>query len=274
MKSKAANQKRFNHLKLVKSTEMVDLSLINLDESVQSRTGFNQQTIDEYIAGWNKGDKFPPVDLYFDGQTYWVGDGFHRIKSRLEANLRGNKIEAIVHNGSRRDAILHSVGANSAHGLRRTNEDKRHAVEILLRDKEWSQWSNREIARQADVSEFLVRSTRKANRDLNADEVTERLVQRNGKVFTQKIGNIGKSQKAQQTINPISSVQQEQVSSIFEISKIESVISPPMGIERVTGYSWDYVRALLTRALISSPTETQKFLFRSCWNKAFGWNVE
>ncbi len=274
MKTKSFKAKGFNHLKLVKSAEMVDLSLIEIDESVQSRTGFDQQTLDEYIEAWNKGDKFPPVELYFDGTTYWVGDGFHRIQSRLEANIRGNKIEAIVHSGSKRDAILHSVGANAKHGLRRTNEDKRHAVEILLRDPEWSQWSNREIARQADVSEFLVRSTRKAIRDLNADELTERLVERNGKVFTQKIGNIGKSQKAQQTINPISSVQQERVSSIIEISEIESMISPPMGISLTTGYSFDYARALLIRGLMSSPAETQNVLFRSCWNKAFGWQSE
>jgi hypothetical protein len=271
MKPKA---KAWNHLKLVKSSEMVDLSLIEIDESVQSRIGINQQTLDEYIEAWEKGDNFPPVELYFDEQTYWVGDGFHRIKSRLKANVRGNKIEAIVHHGDRRDAILHSVGANSTHGLRRTNEDKRHAVEILLRDEEWSRWSNCEIARKACVTEGLVRSVRKAIFVSNEDETTERLVERNGKVFTQKIGNIGKSQKAQQTINPISSVQQEQVSSIFEISKIESVISPPMGIDRVTGYSWDYARALLIRGLISSPAETQNVLFRSCWNKAFGWNVE
>jgi hypothetical protein len=214
------------------------------------------------------------VELYFDGQAYWVGDGFHRIKSRLEVNVRGNKIEAIIHSGDRRDAILHSVGANSKHGLRRTNEDKRHAVELLLRDKEWSKWSNCEIARKACVTEGLVRSVRKVIFVSNEDKATERLVERNGTVFTQKIGNIGKSQKAQQTINPISSVQQEQVSSIFETSKIESVISPPMGIDKVTGYSWDYARALLTRALILSPAQTQNVLFRSCWNKAFGWNVE
>jgi hypothetical protein len=271
MKPKA---RALNHLKLVKISEIVDLSLIEIDESVQSRTGFDQQTIDEYIEAWEKGDKFPPVDLYFDGSTYWVGDGFHRIKSRLEANLRGNKIEAIVHIGDRRDAYLHSVGANSKHGLRRTNEDKRHAVELLLRDSEWSQWSNREIARQADVSEFLVRSTRKAIHDLNADETTERLVERNGKVFTQKIGNIGKSQKAQQTINPISSVQQERVSSIIEISEIERVITQPIGIDATTGYSWDYVRALLIKGLISSPAYTQDVWFMNCWKRAFGWNVD
>jgi hypothetical protein len=274
MKTKSFKAKGFNHLKLVKSSEMVDLSLINLDESVQSRTGFDQETIDEYIEAWNKGDKFPPVELYFDGTTYWVGDGFHRIRSRLEANIRGNKIEAIVHSGDRRDAILHSVGANSKHGLRRTNEDKRHAVEILLRDEEWMQWSNREIARQADVSEFLVRSTRKAIRDLNADELTERLVERNGKVFSQKIGNIGKAQKNQQRISLSSTVRQEQVSSIFEIPKIERAISQPMGIDGTTGYSWDYVRFLLIKGLISSPAYTQDVWFMNCWKRAFGWQSE
>jgi len=274
MKPKASNQKGFNHLKLVKKTELIDLSLINLYQSIQSRKGLNMQALVEYEEVWKSGKKFPPVDLYFDGQSYWVGDGFHRIKSRLEANLRSNKIEAIVHQGSKRDAILHSVGANSNHGLRRTNEDKRHAVEILLRDEEWSQWSNREIARKADVSEFLVRSTRKANRDLNADELTERLVERNGTVFTQKIGNIGKSQKAQQTINPISSVQQERVSSIIEISEIERVITQPIGIDATTGYSWDYVRALLIKGLISSPAYTQDIWFMNCWKRAFGWQSE
>ena len=274
MKPKSSTAKSFNHLKLVKSSEMIDLSLVNLEESVHGRIKIDQQTLDEYIEAWERGDKFPPVELYFDGQTYWVGDGFHRIQSRLEANIRSNKIEAIVHSGDRREAILHSVGANAKHGLRRTNEDKRHAVELLLIDKEWSQWSNREIARKADVSEFLVRSTRKAIRDLNADELTERLVERNGTVFTQKIGNIGKSQKAQQTINPISSVQQERASSIFEIPKIERAISQPIGIDGTTGYSWDYVRALLIKGLISSPAYTQDVWFMNCWKRAFGWQSE
>ncbi len=252
---------------------MVDLSLIEIDESVQSRIGINQQTLDEYIEAWEKGDNFPPVELYFDEQTYWVGDGFHRIKSRLKANVRGNKIEAIVHHGDRRDAILHSVGANAKHGLRRTNEDKRHAVELLLRDKEWSQWSNREIARKADVSEFLVRSTRQAICDLNADETSERLVQRNGSVYIQNSEKIGKTQKAQQEISSIFPVLDKQTpeSGCFETS---SVITRPMGIDRTTGYSWDYVRALLIKGLILSPAYTQDVWFMNCWKRAFGWNVD
>lgn len=92
---------------------------------------------------------------------------------------------------TRRDAVLYSVGANSSHGLRRTNADKRRAVETLLRDEEWSAWSNREVARRSGVSEFMVRDMRPAICEKIADTSPERTVQRNGTTYTQNTGNIG-----------------------------------------------------------------------------------
>ncbi len=56
-----------------------------------------------------------------------------------------------VRQGARRDAIIFSVGANTSQNLRRTNDDKRRAVIVLLNDPEWSSWSNCEIARQCAV---------------------------------------------------------------------------------------------------------------------------
>ena len=47
-----------------------------------------------------------------------------------------------------------------AHGVRRTNADKRKAVMTLLQDEEWSQWSNVKIAEQCAVSDELVRKVR------------------------------------------------------------------------------------------------------------------
>ncbi|QXD15805.1 hypothetical protein GQ464_002330 [Rhodocaloribacter litoris] len=61
---------------------------------------------------------------------------------------------------SRRDAILHSVGANAEHGLRRTGADKRRAVMTLLQDEEWRRWSDREIARRCRVSHPFVAKMR------------------------------------------------------------------------------------------------------------------
>ncbi len=63
-------------------------------------------------------------------------------------------------NGSLRDAILYACGANAAHGLRRTNGDKRRAVETLLKDDEWSQWSDHEIARRCIVTRQMVSAQR------------------------------------------------------------------------------------------------------------------
>jgi hypothetical protein len=59
-----------------------------------------------------------------------------------------------------RDAVLFSCGANAAHGVPRTNEDKRRAVMKLLQDAEWSGWVDLEIARRAHVSNHFVRKLR------------------------------------------------------------------------------------------------------------------
>ncbi len=53
--------------------------------------------------------------------------------------------------------------------LRRTNADKRRAVLVLLSDQEWSQWSNREIAKQCGVDEGLVRALKEELNKLSAD---------------------------------------------------------------------------------------------------------
>jgi hypothetical protein len=66
------------------------------------------------------------------------------------------EIEAEIRQGTRRDAVLFSVDANAAHGLRPTNEDKRRAVTVLLSDPEWAAWSDREIARRCGVHHDLV----------------------------------------------------------------------------------------------------------------------
>jgi hypothetical protein len=40
--------------------------------------------------------------------------------------------------------------------LRRSNADRRRAVMALLKDEEWSGWSDREIARRCRVGHVLV----------------------------------------------------------------------------------------------------------------------
>jgi hypothetical protein len=71
------------------------------------------------------------VTVFFDGKEYWMADGFHRL---LAAQRIGRKnVMADVKQGSREDAAWASCAANQTHGLRRTNADKRKAVEIALK---------------------------------------------------------------------------------------------------------------------------------------------
>lgn len=146
----------------------VDLTAIVNDGGTQMRAGINWETVKEYADAMRDGATFPPIILYHDGDSYWLADGFHRFAAWKQVHTMPgapgkydeSHIRADVRAGTRRDAILHAAGANANHGLRRTNEDKRRSVEVLLRDPEWSQWSNRMIATACAVDEGTVRNWR------------------------------------------------------------------------------------------------------------------
>jgi hypothetical protein len=79
-------------------------------------------------------------------------------------------------------AVLYSVGANAAHGVQRSNADKRRAVETLLRDTEWSQSSDREIARRCAVAHSFVLKVRQELSGLR-NQIAGRKVARGDTVY-------------------------------------------------------------------------------------------
>ena len=102
------------------------------------------------------GQEIEPVVVFYDGESYWLADGFHRWNAHR--NQEEPTIRGIVHQGSRRDAVLYSVGANADHkpALPRSRADKRRAVLTLLNDPEWKQWSDRAIAKMCKVHHQMV----------------------------------------------------------------------------------------------------------------------
>jgi ParB-like chromosome segregation protein Spo0J len=125
----------------------------------------NDATITDYAEALVDGAIFPPIIVFFDGEHYWLADGFHR----LAANERvGNaEIEADVRDGEQYDAIRRSLSANETHGLRRTNADKRNAVLVALRYHEWSKLSARDLAKLCGVSHNFVAQVK---RELSSDD--------------------------------------------------------------------------------------------------------
>jgi hypothetical protein len=135
------------------------LSAIRTNGGTQIRAEIDQGVVDDYADAIKAGETFPPVVVFYDGNDHWLADGFHRYHGHAKAGL--GMIDAEVRQGTQRDAILHSVGANAVHGLRRSNVDKRCAVERTLADAKWSQWSDREIARRCHVGDHLVAKHRR-----------------------------------------------------------------------------------------------------------------
>ena len=134
------------------------LSEIQFDGETQMRAELDLATVADYREELRAGTKFPPIVVFFDGSSYWIGDGYHRWHAAAQSDHE--TIECDVRKGTKRDAILHACGANGVHGLRRTNPDKHRAVMTLLNDAEWSQWSNRVIAEKCGVSDPFVMKLR------------------------------------------------------------------------------------------------------------------
>jgi hypothetical protein len=136
----------------------LNLEKIRIDCGTQARATINQDTVADYADSMRTGSIFPAVTVFFDGVDYYLADGFHRYFATQKVGSPG--IEASVINGTIRDAILYSLGANDEHGLRRTAADKRKAIMIMLADSEWRSWNNKSIATACHCSVDLVQKVR------------------------------------------------------------------------------------------------------------------
>jgi hypothetical protein len=168
----------------------IKIDRIRIDGGTQPREDIDEDIVSEYANAMMEGEEFPPVDVFNDGVKYWLADGFHRYHASRKLGYL--EVNAEVKNGTKRDAVLYSVSANSKHGLRRTNADKRKAVLTLLNDEEWSQWSDREIARKCEVSDRMVNKYRQEV-TANLSQIKPRKVKRGDQEYTVETLNIGKN---------------------------------------------------------------------------------
>jgi len=179
----------------------LSLSRIVAQQEVQARVAMNDETIEEYAEAMRNGDKFPPVVVFSDdGAFYWLADGFHRYHA---AKQIANKLAltAEIREGGKREAILFAVGANASHGLRRSREDKRNSVLKLLKDEQWTQWSDREIARQCKVDHKTVARIRgELSGEIPQIQNPIRKVTRSGKTYNQNTRNIGRRRQRDEVL--------------------------------------------------------------------------
>ena len=172
------------------------LDEIRRDGGTQPRVKMDLAHIKRLEEQIKEGQQLEPVMVFHDGESYWLADGFHRWQAH--SNQEQGAIACTIETGSRRDAVLYSVGANADHkpALPRTREDKRRAVMTLLHDPEWSHWTQTAIAEVCKVSRVFVN---KLSRELDSSckrlQDSSRKITRNGVTYTIDTANIGR-QKA------------------------------------------------------------------------------
>lgn len=185
---------------------------IRIDGGTQNRVEINEGTVAEYAEVIGTGVQFPPVDVFYDGTEYWLADGFHRWHATRRAEL--NRIKVRIHKGTKRDAVLFSLGVNASHGMRRTNADKRRSVETALKDAEWGAMSDNWIAEHCAVSQPFVGSIRKkltyngyksdsngAVLETKVSNSNQQKLGRDGRAIN--TSNIGKTQPQKVTSEPV-----------------------------------------------------------------------
>ena len=102
-------------------------------KGMQIRARLCEETVQEYVDAMAAGAKFPPVIVFHDGTNYWLADGFHRLEAWKRNGV--GSVKAEIKEGSRIDALKFAFGANSSHGLRMSNEDKRNAVKMAYENR-------------------------------------------------------------------------------------------------------------------------------------------
>ena len=111
-------------------------------EGLQIRCAIDKDVVAEYAEAMKDGAKFPPIIVYREERKprkgkkapdLYLADGYHRVGAAKELGL--DEIEADVREGGFNEALKYALHANAEHGLRRTNADKWHALEVTWKNR-------------------------------------------------------------------------------------------------------------------------------------------
>lgn len=142
----------------------IKLDTIDKDISIQCRAAIDMALVEEYAELMSEGVEFPPITVCGTPERSWIADGWHRLLAMERIGMLDAVVDMFA--GDRAEALKYALSANDDHGRRRTNADKRRAVEVALR--EFPDLSSRAIAEMCAVSPDFVSRVRALSSDDNA----------------------------------------------------------------------------------------------------------
>jgi hypothetical protein len=133
-------------------------SSIQRGGQTQHRLKIDVGIVAAYAALMHEGVEFPAVRVWWDGEKYWMSDGFQRLAAAESVGI--TEIRAEITCGTLADARWDSYAANALHGARRSREETHLIVQRALQHPNAASSSNMQIAKHLCVSEATVRRLR------------------------------------------------------------------------------------------------------------------
>jgi hypothetical protein len=175
------------------TTKQVHIEAINASRDLMMRVELNQATVSEYVEAMKGGSEFPPLECAeLDGELL-LYDGFLRYAAYKRRHTTDIAIRTRIAD-TMDEVVLWAVKANAYPGLKRTNEDKKKSVEVLLETAISHDMTNEQIANAAGVSDETVRKYR-AQRSSNQTLVSESPKPRTNKRGQQRPPTYNKKKK-------------------------------------------------------------------------------
>lgn len=116
----------------------IKISQLFLEPSTQCRQSMRDDTIQAYADAMEAGDEFPPIEVFEQDGTYFLADGWHRLRAvirRPRTRPRPNQPSARDHGN--RPCPRHPINAP------RASRPKSWTISRSRKPKETESWSIR-----------------------------------------------------------------------------------------------------------------------------------
>ena len=103
------------------------------------------EIVNEWVELIGPTNDFSPMKVCFDGDKYWLFDGYHRLEA--VKSLGFNQCDVIIYRGDRRDALRRYIKDKlKVKGGRTVSKVFRHCMDVLIKDKEWLGLETKQLA--------------------------------------------------------------------------------------------------------------------------------
>ena len=156
----------------IPQVDSVALNLIRTDGETQYRENIDEGVVRDYLDAMKDNVEFPPIEAVFDGEFYWLTDGFHRLAALNKLGIQRPEVSFI--SGTKADAQLLALSANGSHGLPRSMMTKHRIGLMAISHPALQNCSNYEIAKFCGLSAPFIQSLRNPSVKLRQQDARDR----------------------------------------------------------------------------------------------------